>query len=973
MNITERLNGNLKEYQSIPFWSWNDKLEPERLRMQIREMKAAGIGGFFMHARGGLMTEYMSDEWFDCIKACIDEAEKQGMDAWAYDENGWPSGFAGMKLLEDPNNHAHYLTCEACAGFDPEALACYRVEEGHLIRVTEDEGESCICIYDKTNPTNVDILNWKIVRAFIEETHEKYYERFKDNFGKILAGFFTDEPQYFRYETAYTPVMLKTYKDMYGEDLLDELGALFIDCEESDRLRWRYWKMMNDLYTNAFAKQIYMWCEEHNCQLTGHSIEERNLFGQMMCCAGIMPFYEYEHIPGVDWLGRNIDTEMTPKQVASAAQQLGKKHVLTETFACCGWDVTPTELKRIAEWQYVNGVNLMCQHLYPYSVRGQRKRDYPAFYSNHNPWMKDFKHFNDYFTALGYMLAESQEVAETLVIHPIHSAYFTFKRNEPDCVSDLNKKFQTLVESLGARGIGHHYADETLLAKYGSVTEKGRINVGKCRYSYVVVPDMKGLDRTTVEILKKYVANGGKIFFAGQGVPTHIDGVKEDIGLESNIAFEDIRNPGVYTNRTDTAIRMTIRKSAFGNFIYAVNLSKDQKEDITIHVNAHGAKKFNLETRAFEPIYFEEPASGGIDLPLSLNPAESVVVFLSATARACGKMEVGEGRKIFAPQAVIAEMDENALTIDTCRLSYDNKEFTPSMHVMAVSDKLLRAKRNGSIYLKYTFDMHAKPEKIRIEAEKMHAAAAWLNDEPIAFDKAGTQDLSFVSCDIADKVKLGRNEVVFLIDYYQTEHVYKVFNGVYYDFDGTTESLMNCLSYETDIEAIYLRGDFCVENTGDFMDGAKKTLIAEDAFRITLPRKFVTLDSLAKDGFPFFAGSIKVKMVVKASGNEKYLRLAGRYHTAKVSVNGSEEKLLMFTDTLDVSGLLKKGENEITITLTNSCRNLYGPFHNPKDPESYAVGPDSFSLYGSWADGKSERYRKEYAFTRFGVDYIELI
>ena len=147
MNITERLNGNLKEYQSIPFWSWNDKLEPERLRMQIREMKAAGIGGFFMHARGGLMTEYMSDEWFDCIKACIDEAEKQGMDAWAYDENGWPSGFAGMKLLEDPNNHAHYLTCEACAGFDPEALACYRVEEGHLIRVTEDEGESCICIY----------------------------------------------------------------------------------------------------------------------------------------------------------------------------------------------------------------------------------------------------------------------------------------------------------------------------------------------------------------------------------------------------------------------------------------------------------------------------------------------------------------------------------------------------------------------------------------------------------------------------------------------------------------------------------------------------------------------------------------------------------------------------------------------------------------------------------------------------------
>ena len=41
-------------------------------------MDAAGIGGFFMHARGGLQTEYMSDEWFDDIAACIDEAKKQG-------------------------------------------------------------------------------------------------------------------------------------------------------------------------------------------------------------------------------------------------------------------------------------------------------------------------------------------------------------------------------------------------------------------------------------------------------------------------------------------------------------------------------------------------------------------------------------------------------------------------------------------------------------------------------------------------------------------------------------------------------------------------------------------------------------------------------------------------------------------------------------------------------------------------------
>ena len=104
MDWKERLQQNAVDYQSIPFWSWNDKLEPEQLRRQIRAMKKAGIGGFFMQARGGLMTEYLGEDWFTATAACIDEAEKQGMHAWCYDENGWPSGFAGMKLLENREN-----------------------------------------------------------------------------------------------------------------------------------------------------------------------------------------------------------------------------------------------------------------------------------------------------------------------------------------------------------------------------------------------------------------------------------------------------------------------------------------------------------------------------------------------------------------------------------------------------------------------------------------------------------------------------------------------------------------------------------------------------------------------------------------------------------------------------------------------------------------------------------------------------
>ena len=108
--LTKEIQDRAIEYGSLPFWSWNDKLEEGELRKQIRNMHDMEMRGFFMHARGGLETEYMSDEWFRCIQACIDEAKQLGMEAWAYDENGWPSGFAGGKLLENPDNHAVFLT-----------------------------------------------------------------------------------------------------------------------------------------------------------------------------------------------------------------------------------------------------------------------------------------------------------------------------------------------------------------------------------------------------------------------------------------------------------------------------------------------------------------------------------------------------------------------------------------------------------------------------------------------------------------------------------------------------------------------------------------------------------------------------------------------------------------------------------------------------------------------------------------------
>ena len=89
------------EYRGTPFWAWNDRLDPEELIRQIHIFKEMGFGGFHMHVRTGLDTEYLSDEYMEAIRLCIDEAKKLDMLAYLYDEDRWPSGSCGGRVTRD--------------------------------------------------------------------------------------------------------------------------------------------------------------------------------------------------------------------------------------------------------------------------------------------------------------------------------------------------------------------------------------------------------------------------------------------------------------------------------------------------------------------------------------------------------------------------------------------------------------------------------------------------------------------------------------------------------------------------------------------------------------------------------------------------------------------------------------------------------------------------------------------------------
>ncbi|NOU92549.1 hypothetical protein GC093_04790 [Paenibacillus sp. LMG 31456] len=114
---------------------------------------------------------------------------------------------------------------------------------------------------------------------------------------------------------------------------------------------------------------------------------------------------------------------LVPKRVSSVIRQLGKKQAITESFGCSGWNVTFQDLKKIGEWQFVHGIDLMCQHLQGYALKGLRKRDYPPSLFYQQSWWDDYRTFNDYFARLSMLLAEGTRQDDVLLLHPIRTTW----------------------------------------------------------------------------------------------------------------------------------------------------------------------------------------------------------------------------------------------------------------------------------------------------------------------------------------------------------------------------------------------------------------------------------------------------------------------------------------------------------------------------------------------------------------------
>lgn len=949
------------EYRGVPFWSWNCRVDDGKIKRQLAAFEEMGFGGAIAHPRNGLEDEYLGERFMEHVRFASDVSKEKNLDLWLYDEDRWPSGSAGGKVTKSNpqyrQKHLLFTRKKACElspsdGIFSRTLAAYHVEldgNGFMTGYRRaNDGEGCIYAHEMIaadNPrynggANVDVLSDEAVKAFIDSTYVKYKEELRDDFGKTVSAIFTDEPQtaskfappfssFENFESAifpWTTDFAETYKECYGEDILELLPEILFELSEGrlSRARYRYHGHVAYRFRKAYSGQIGAWCRENGISFTGHFLFEDTLAAQGRNVGDVTRCYADFDIPGLDVLFANCEY-VTAKQVQSVARQQGKRWIMSELYGVTTWKSDFRDYKNWGDWQAALGVTVRVPHLNWMSMLGGGKRDYPACFGYQAPWYREFSKIEDYFARLNTVLTTGKPRVRIAVIHSIESYWLRIGPNDKtwDITQARSKAFDALAKWLLLSGIDYDYLSEALLPEQ---YKDGK--VGEMTYETVIVPDCITLRSSTLKILRDMKSRGARIIFAG-GIPSLIDAEKSSDAenfaqlcekvefTEEGVlsALEEERLFKLYGGDgapADKYISHT-REINGETWLLLVNAKYvDDKESIK-------KSKLVLKIKGEHSVTLYDAMTGGKRIPsytakngetvviLPVYSYDSILLCLSDKEKTDRTAPSPSRRYTKLPEKRVWDFkreEPNVCLLDMAEYSFDGENYFAEEEILRIDAATRKRFGLPSIMGKQAY----QPWAITEDVEK----DVFLR---LAFDSTVEADVC-LAFERADSVTFN-GEAVDLIPC-----------GYYVDEDFTkialpkTKKGRNILDVKLTVtkkygtEPMYLLGDFDVT-----LCGTEKTL--------SEPRKRLGFTSVTEQGMPFYGGNVVYSTEIETCDCSVEINTA-KYRGALVGVriDGEEKGFIILPPyRLWIDGV-KKGKHVVELTLYGNRNNTFGSLHN---------------------------------------------
>ncbi len=433
----------MQTFRPVPFYyiSTTDPaaLSAEAAAIAMRRVREAGYGGimFFNKPPTGFDADgYLGEPWFEAVGNFLQAAMAEELEFWVNDAFDYPPGDAAGRILKVAPHLVQWRLS--------------RQADGEVVPVEVPWGFPA---FEEPESS----------RLFIEFTYEEYWRRFREYFGHGLTGFFSDTDnrrfnhhvrarlggeQYYPWSTHFAEV----FQQRHGYDIRPRLNDLL---EGKDaKLNLDYWTLAGELYQQWFRNN-YEWCHAHGVKYSFHT-SDTGPFARHECdrsslyTEGLpLELFKYSDLPGTDhelpaldggthydrrlrdypvtigWREpeqidpafSRTEPDLRAKYAGSAAFLFGKERALCEAYAACGWDSTPTRLRRIAAWQIMQGINYFVPQAVSHRFFDKVKYHAPPEFLS-GGWQQGLREFNDFLAKYCRLASQGRQVVPIGVLDP---------------------------------------------------------------------------------------------------------------------------------------------------------------------------------------------------------------------------------------------------------------------------------------------------------------------------------------------------------------------------------------------------------------------------------------------------------------------------------------------------------------------------------------------------------------------------
>jgi hypothetical protein len=652
----------------VRWWWFGPAVTTDELERELRTMKEGGIGGVEVQpvypleldnpGQGIRNLPYLSDGFIDAVRFTAAKTKELGLRFDLTLCSGWPYGGPHIPITQA----AGRLRIERVsipAGATSVPLPTFAASDTLIAaflgdrRITGLDNSTVHLPADPDHARTVVVFIASHTRMMVKRAAVgaeglvlDHYDRAAiDNHlhavGDRLAQAFGSNPPYAVFSDSleversdWTTNFLDEFRKRRGYDLLPHLPELASGAgKDSAAIRHDWGRTLTELANDNYLTPIREWAHQH-----GTLFRSQN-YGTPPVSLSSNALVDLPEGEGSQWRAFSAT-----RWAASASHLYGRPVTSSETWTWLHSPVfraTPLDLKAEADIHFIQGINQLVGHGWPYSPPSAGEPGWrfyaAAVLNNHNPWWIVMPDISLYLQRISFLLRQGRPANDVAVYLPTDDAYAAFT---PGNIS-VNKMMDQL--------IGPTVIPQILDAGYNfDFIDDGAIAHAGVPYRVIVLPAVQRIPLATYKKLEDYARKGG-ILVAVRRTPSLATGLMEQsdtsqivelsrslfmsadsdghlVEIESRLgqSLQQWLAPDVSTDPTTaSAIGFIHRKLDFADVYFLANTSNH-----SVHAAAAFRSAFP-DAAWWDPFTAKITKAAGSQLDLDLAPYESRVLVFS--------------------------------------------------------------------------------------------------------------------------------------------------------------------------------------------------------------------------------------------------------------------------------------------------------------------------------------------------------